>query len=241
MSKLYGKSALGFSLVWIGIYCIGMSLFDALSRRIGVESAASAIFALAASLYLYHWVCKGGLRRHFGLCKGNAPAKAFLFYLPLIAITAFNLWDGAALQYDALGTVCFVVKMLCVGFLEELIFRGFLFRALAKESIKWAVVISSLTFGLGHILNLINGSGMSVAENLVQIVSAVLMGFLYVVIFYRGGSLWPCILSHGVFNALSAFSHGNKPYLIPFLCAIALIYALSLLKLLPSAKESEPA
>lgn len=239
MNTLYEKSKLGFSLAWIGIYCVGMSAFDALSRRIGVESAASAIFALALSLYLCRWVCKSGLRQYFGLCKGNAPARAFLFYLPLMAITAFNLWGGISLQYDALGTVCFIVKMLCVGFLEELLFRGFLFRALARSSIKWAVVISSLTFGLGHILNLINGSGMGVAENLVQIVGAVLMGFLYVVIAYCGGSLWPCVLSHGLFNALSAFSPGNKPYLFPFLCAITLIYAIALLKLLPAAKQEK--
>ena len=65
---------------------------------------------------------------------------------------------------------CFVIKMLCVGLLEELIFRGFLFKAMCRESIRWAVVVSSVTFGLGHILNLVNGSGMSLAENLVQII-----------------------------------------------------------------------
>ena len=28
MKKLYEKSELGFALVWIGIYCLGMSVFD---------------------------------------------------------------------------------------------------------------------------------------------------------------------------------------------------------------------
>ena len=29
MKKLYEKSELGFALVWIGIYCVGMSAFSA--------------------------------------------------------------------------------------------------------------------------------------------------------------------------------------------------------------------
>ena len=50
--------------------------------------------------------------------------------------------------------------MLCVGFAEEVIFRGFLFRAMEKDNVKTAIIGSSVTFGLGHVLNLVNGSGM---------------------------------------------------------------------------------
>ena len=159
MKKLYEKSELGFALVWIGIYCVGMSIFDEISRSIGVESSATAVFGVAASLFLYFWLKQQGKLERFGLCKPTVPAKAFLFYIPLIVITLQNVWGGVAMHYDAVGTVCFIVKMLCVGFLEELIFRGFLFKAMSRDSIKWAVVVSSVTFGLGHIINLLNGSG----------------------------------------------------------------------------------
>ena len=234
MKKLYDKSELGFALVWIGIYCVGMSIFDEISRSIGVESSASALFAAAASLFLYFWLKKNGKLERFGLCRVKAPTKAFLFYLPLLLITSQNLWGGTALQYDAAGTLCFIVKMLCVGFLEEVIFRGFLFRAMERGSIRWAALVSSLTFGLGHILNLVNGSGMGVAENLVQIVCAVLIGFLYLIIFLRGGSLWPCILSHGILKSFSAFSAGSESLLrIAILCALTLAYTAVLLKTLP--------
>ena len=237
MKKLCEKSELGFALMWIGIYCVGMSIFDEISRSIGVESSASAVFAVVASLFLYFWLKKHGKLERFGLCKQTAPAKAFLFYIPLIVITSKNLWGGVAMHYDATGTVCFIVKMLCVGFLEELIFRGFLFRAISRDSIKWAVVVSSVTFGLGHIINLINGSGMGLAENLVQIFFAILIGFLYVIIFWRGGSLWPCVISHGVFNSLSAFSsEGEGMIQLGILCVLTVAYAVVLLKTLPKAK-----
>ncbi len=238
MKKLYDKSELGFALLWIGIYCVGMSVFDEISRNIGVESAASALFAAAISLFLYCWLKKQGRLDRFGLCRPKAPAKAFLFYLPLLVITSQNLWGGAALNYDAAGTLCFLVKMLCVGFLEELIFRGFLFRAMERSSVRWAAVVSSLTFGLGHILNLVNGSGMGIGENLVQIVCAVLIGFLYLILFLRGGSLWPCILSHGLLNSLSAFSAGAESLLrIAILCAVTLAYTAVLMKTLPKEER----
>ena len=238
MKKLYEKSELGFALMWIGIYCVGMSIFDGISRSVGAESSATAVFAVVLSVLLYLWLRKYGIQECFGLCSPTVPARAFLFYIPLIFITSQNLWSGVELQYDATGTVCFVIKMLCVGFLEELIFRGFLFQAMRRDSIRWAVVVSSVTFGLGHILNLVNGSGMSLAENLVQIICAVLIGFLYVIIFWRGGSLWPCIISHGVFNSLSAFSGGNESmYHIVILCVLVVSYALVLLKTLPKEIE----
>lgn len=238
MKKLYDKSELHFGLVWIGIYCIGMSFFDEVSRRIGVESCASAVFAVAISLLLFFWLKKHGLQERFGLCLPTAPAKAFLFYIPLIIITTRNLWGGVELHYDAVGTAFFIIKMLCVGFLEELIVRGFLFRAMSRDSIKWAVIVSSVAFGLGHILNLINGSGMGLAENVTQIVFAMLIGFLYVIIFYRGGSLWPCFLSHGVFNSLSAFSaSGESVDQLVILCVLVVAYTLTLLKTLPEGKK----
>ena len=58
MKKFYDKSELGFALAWIGIYCVGMSIFDEISRSIGVESSASAVFALAVSLFLFFWLKK---------------------------------------------------------------------------------------------------------------------------------------------------------------------------------------
>lgn len=63
--------------------------------------------------------------------------------------------------------------MLCVGFSEEAIFRGLPFTAIAKDNIKSAVIISSVTFGIGHIINLFNGSGMDLVNNLCRIVFAV--------------------------------------------------------------------
>ncbi len=229
MKRLYDKSRLVFALVWIGVYVVGMSLLE----NLGEPAAAAG--GLALSVFLAVWLRRNGLSEHFGLCAGRIPA---VWYIPLAVITLGNLWCGAEMRYGAAETVFFLVKMLCVGFLEELIFRGFLFKALCRDSIKWAVIVSSVTFGVGHIANLFNGSGMALAENLAQIVSAVAIGFLYVVIFHRGGSLLPCMVSHGIFNCLSAFGRENPPAVAEAVCRVAICliavgYAVLLWRKLP--------
>ena len=96
--------------------------------------------------------------------------------------------------------------MFCVGFLEEVIFRGLLFKAMSKDNLKSAVIVSSVTFGIGHIINLINGAGAELLPNLLQVVYATAAGFMFVMLYLKTGSILGCIGAHGVFNALSVFA-----------------------------------
>lgn len=182
MKKLYEKSELTFAIVWIVVYCVLQSVANPLNKVIGIEYAASAVFCVLQTIVLLIFILKNNLRKRYGLCKSPVPAWRFLFYLPLIALASGNLWNGFALNYSPAATVCRIVCMLCVGFLEEVIFRGLLFVAIAKDNVKSAIVISSITFGIGHIINLFNGSGMDFVNNLCQIVFAVAVGFLLVTI-----------------------------------------------------------
>lgn len=97
--------------------------------------------------------------------------------------------------------------MLCVGFLEEIIFRGLLFEAMRKDNEKAAIIISSVTFGIGHIINLINGSGADLITNLLQVIYATAAGFMFVMMYKKSKSLLACIGAHGIFNALSVFAN----------------------------------
>lgn len=243
MKKLYEKNELAFAIVCIAVYCILQSLANPFNKAIGIEYAASAAFCLLQTGVLFAFIQRNHLLKRYGLCKSPVPARRFLFYVPLFILASGNLWNGAALNYTPVETVCRVVCMLCVGFLEEVIFRGFLFTAIAKDNIKSAVVISSVTFGIGHVINLINGSGMDLVSNLCQIVFAVAVGFLLVTIFYRGGSLLPCILVHSAINTLSTFANdiGLTAELrllhIGILIVVAVVYALILAKTLPKTQQ----
>lgn len=210
MKKLYEKNEQTFAIVWIAVYCVLQSLANPLNKAIGVAYAASAAFCVLQTVALFAFIRKNNLQKRYGICKSPVPACRFLYYVPLLILTSGNLWNGFAINYSPSETALRVVCMLCVGFLEEVIFRGFLFAAIAKDNIKSAIVISSVTFGVGHIINLFNGSGMDLVNNLCQIVFAIAVGFLLVTIFYRGGSLIPCILVHSAINTLSTFANDTS-------------------------------
>ncbi len=239
MKKLYEKNELTFAIVWIVVYCVLQSLANPLNQRIGIGYSASAAFCIVQTIILFAFLRKNKLEKRYGLCGSPVPARRFLYYVPLVILASGNLWNGVAFRYAWPETVCRIVCMLCVGFLEEMIFRGLLFTAIAKDNLKSAVIISSVTFGIGHIINLFNGSGMDWVNNLCQIVFAVAVGFLLVTIFYRGGSLLPCILVHSAINILSTFAEdtnltvGMHLLHIGILIAVTVAYTLILTQTLP--------
>lgn len=206
MSKIWEKSELKFTLIWITIYAAGNSLSAEFSNMLGIKNCTTAVFNLGVSVFLLFWIKKNGLMKRYGLCKAELPASRFLWYIPLIILVSRNLWNGVTAILPIADTFFSICNMLGVGFLEELVFRSFLFRAVSRNSVNKGIVISSISFGLGHSVNLINGRGMELAENLWQIIFAMAFGFLCVIIFCLGKSLWPCILTHVIFNVTSIFS-----------------------------------
>lgn len=206
MTKLYQKSEITFAIIWIIAYVVLSSFADQLSNTIGVAKSATAVLHIIMSLVLFFWIRKNGLQEKYGFCRGEVPAKRFIYYLPLIIIASADLWGGIKLQYGFPEAVLYVISMSCVGFLEETVFRGLLFRAMQKDGLKSAIIVSALTFGIGHIVNLFNGSGKDLTSTIIQIVFAILVGFVLVLIFYHGKSLVPCILFHSANNALHVFA-----------------------------------
>ena len=213
LKKLYEKSEIRFAVAWIIAYVVLASAGDNVSSDLGIDKIVTLPILIAMSLGLYFFVRKNGLTEKYGLCKPQLPAAKMLYYIPLLVLLTANLWYGVSMNMTPLETVLYVLSMFCVGFLEELIFRGLLFQAMAKDGVKSAIIVSSVTFGIGHIVNLINGSGAELLPNLLQVMYAVAIGFAFVMIFCRTGSLMPCIIVHSVFNGLSAI--GNEAAMTP--------------------------
>lgn len=234
LKKLYEKSEIWFAVAWIIAYVVLASTGDNISADLGIDKIVTLPVLIAMSAILYLFVRKNRLTEKYGLCKSQLPAAKMLYYIPLLVLLTANLWYGVAMNMSPLETVLYVLSMFCVGFLEELIFRGLLFQAIAKDGVKTAIIVSSMTFGIGHIVNLINGSGAELLPNLLQVMYAVAIGFAFVMIYCRTKSLIPCIIVHSVFNGLSAI--GNEAAMTPqrqiisgvLLAVIAVGYALYL-------------
>lgn len=245
MKKLFDKNEVNFALTWIGIYCLTQSIALNLNDFVNIHYFFNAIFCVLLTIIMFLFVRKNGLEKYYNLRKPSAPAVSFLYYIPLVILATCNLWNGVALNYSVPGSVCHVIAMLCVGYLEEMIFRGFLFKAMAKKNVTSAIIVSSVTFGIGHIVNSFNGSGMDIVNNILQIIFAIAVGFLFVIIFYRGGSILPCIITHSAINSLNTFSNNaglsteREIVHVLIMMAIPIIYLLILLKTLPKKLPDE--
>lgn len=232
MYHLYKKNRLNFSLAWIISYVVLTIAADSFSDLLGFIKVITAPTHIFFALLLFCWIRKYDLSEEYGLCSIKGNWNNHLYFIPLLLIITTNLWNGFTINVSAGETVLHILSMLCVGFIEEIIFRGFLFKALCEENIKQAILISSITFSIGHIVNLLNGAGF--VPTFLQICYATTIGYLFTIIFYKGKSLLPCIITHSIFNSLSIFAvQGSQTFNIItalVLCAISVVYARIIIK-----------
>lgn len=204
MKKLFEKNEVTFAVILIIIYVVGSGNMASVSESIGMEYSAEMIFHIVMSAVLFGFIKKNDLMKYLGLCRSEVPAGRMLFYIPLLLPAVMPIFFGIGLRYSPIEMVFRTVSMICVGFLEELIFRGFLFKGICKSSVKRGIIITAVTFGIGHIVNLLNG--YDIIRDIIQIIYAVCVGFMLVFTFHRTGSLIMCIVFHSLNNTLTAFS-----------------------------------
>ncbi len=222
MKRIFEKYETFFCILLIVLYLVTNSLC---LQSFGPNDYRTAIINTVLSLALIVlMIC---LKRvsYYGLTKVKRP-KEYLFFIPLILIVSVNVWNGININHTYGEIIFHTLIMLNVGFIEEVIFRGFLFKMMAKDNVKLAIAISTLTFGIGHFINIFNGAEL--VPTLMQIGYATALGYLFVIIFYKSNSLVPCIVAHSVNNALSIFNVENNLslYVIPvFLMIVPVLYA----------------
>ena len=221
MKKIYDKNELNFALIWIGIYVVMLSVGDSISGTIGLQKIVTAPVGIVLTIIMYLWIRRNDLKKKYGLCSFEGSAKKYLYFIPFVLLATTNLWRGLSLNLTVVESILYVISMLCVGFLEEVIFRGFLFKAICKSNVKQAIIISSVTFGFGHIVNLLNGR--DTVATLLQMCYAVAIGFVFTIVFYKGKSLDICqYLGH---KKLNFFSLPHKQGDI-ILCCKSLVFNL---------------
>lgn len=200
MRKSLEKHELKITIFMIVIYLVLNSICI---NNFGDTHYITMLCNIILSIAIIIFIIKNKLVSYYKLNK-VPKLKPFLYFIPLLILMSVNLWTGININNSISEIIFFMVSMICVGFLEEIIFRGFLFQMMAKDSIKQAIVVTSLTFGIGHIINLLNGA--EIIPTLIQITYAVSTGYLFAIILHKGKSLWPCIITHSVVNSLSIFN-----------------------------------
>lgn len=231
MKKLYEKSEIWFA---VGAIIAYVMVAGNLRGNFGDDSIWMMLGMIAMTAVLAVFLVKNGLCGKYGL-DFLPKGKPYLYFLPFVLLSLSNLYLGVQLHFSPLNQVFAIVSMTLVGFLEEIIFRGLLFRAIEKENHTRALIISAVTFGAGHIINLL--TGQATGETFIQIAYAIAIGFAFVLAFDRCGSLWPCIITHSLIditstlsNHLSPLAEPSEKYQILAIMVISIGYAVFLIR-----------
>ena len=229
MRKFYETKPVLFAILWIVIYVV---LVAPLRGSYGDGSLQMLLGLVAVSAALLAMIRFLGIEKELGMTRWLQNGKALLWLLPMWVLSTGNLWGGVGLRYAGINTLMAVLSFLLVGVVEEIVFRGFLFNGMRRTGkLPVAVVVSALTFGMGHIVNLLTGHATT--ETLVQMIFAVSWGFMFTFAYLKGGSLLPCIAIHSLIDVLSVFARDNVVahwIIIVATVAAALVYCLYLRK-----------
>ena len=202
MKKLYDRKENLFAILWIVVYCV---MTIPIRGELGDESIwmliALAVIAAAATLFIRRW----HLEAKYGLDRWPTEIRRYWYFIPMLILMTGNLWGGFKVAYSGINQVYAVLSMLLIGYVEEVIFRGFLFKMMLRQNgEKPAIIVSAVTFGIGHLVNLL--AGQTSLESILQVFFAIAWGFIFTYVFYKCGSLWPCIAVHGLVDAFSKFA-----------------------------------
>ena len=166
--------------------------------------------------------------------KVRCTSKTCITYIIIVTLilSVINLFP-----FDlsiGITTLSVFFTMLFVGLMEELIFRGCIYKICDE---KWgdqkAVILSSVLFGLIHIINVLNDDILMVV---LQMVYATCIGIVYAMLMYKKQGIILCILAHAIVNIagnLGATETVYKEIIFTIICvvfAIIMIFRFDLLK-----------
>lgn len=110
----------------------------------------------------------------------------------------------------------FLRSGLASGINEELVFRGYLLKQVEeKKGRKWAAILSSLVFGLGHTLN----GGMTPVEILWIAIGTASVGMMFCSLTYETGTIWRGVILHIFMNTkerILGFDPASSLYIFEF-------------------------
>ncbi|MEH7098055.1 CPBP family intramembrane glutamic endopeptidase [Neobacillus vireti] len=208
MKKLYERNAVLHSLVWLGIYLVLNTITDNLASSMNLGfNFVSAIPNLILAVTCFIYLKRTDISDDIGLLsKPTEKSSIMLFYVPLLILPFLNLIYGINTSLSATEITFMAIMYIGVGFMEEVIFRGLMFKALEKKWNHYLVVaFISFTFAIGHIISMV-AVAQSGGDTILQIANAFVVGFMFMMVILASGNLSICIITHILYNFIANIS-----------------------------------
>ncbi|MCJ1959889.1 CPBP family intramembrane glutamic endopeptidase [Novosphingobium mangrovi (ex Hu et al. 2023)] len=198
--KMRLVQSLGVYALWVLVTLLGAKwllggeeagLEELVKNGIGWQFVGASALLLAAIAF-FRW----------NDLKFTAPHAVFaVMWLPVVLLLAISSLIALTGFPSRTVTLYVLFNTFLVGFSEEVMFRGILFRALLESLRIWpAIIVTSLLFGAVHSLNGVNTGDWGGA--LLQSVTAAMSGMIFIAIVLRTGSIWPAIIYHWLWDGV---------------------------------------
>ncbi len=195
-------------ITFFGMLFIGVGLE---AMGIGNEFWANGIARILAACILLWIFKKRNPKISIGMGK-RGWVLGLLLGWPIYIGTIINSWDSIeaidwiiAIAPSQLDYIGYVVYVLSIGLFEEALLRGVVLNKMrnawgnTKRGIYASVIVSSLLFGLFHLINLLDKPWLVVAT-WTQVSYAFIFGFIFAAIYIRTKNLWTVIVFHALFD-----------------------------------------
>lgn len=202
-----------FAYLFFAMKVFGMSYDDAinLSQNPAVQQIMQIIISTLMFLVPFSIAAKcAGLRIdktiQFGAAKKGTALPFLLFGVGFCSFAniamsySSRIFDGLGIDYDVnFGDnpegvfgflLTFIATAIVPALVEEFACRGIVLGLLKKQGESFAIITSSIVFGIMH-------------GNFEQIPFAVMVGLILGYIYVKTESIWICVLVHGINNAVS--------------------------------------
>jgi len=139
--------------------------------------------------------------------------RSVLISLPALLIAVNNfpffavIMGKARVIEGAPMLLLLFLECMTVGFFEEIAFRGVVFLGILKKAPEdklrafVSIALSSVIFGLVHLVNLIESAPGAV---FLQIGYSTLIGAMCAVVLLKTANIWLCVVIHGLYNFAGA-------------------------------------
>lgn len=143
-----------------------------------------------------------------GIGTGILLGWPFIIVGVIELVSSYLSFDKSSISFPSIEKIIFfTLVMVLIGIFEEVLCRGVILNNMlskwryTKTGIIKAVILSSLVFGVGHLVNLFIYPNL-IIRTLVQVMRASLHGFLFASIYLRCKNIWSVVILHGLYDWL---------------------------------------
>jgi membrane protease YdiL (CAAX protease family) len=160
-------------------------------------------FLIVSVLIIVH-IIKNKKYKTYGFKKSSFKEVNILYILPLFIISLIPLLAGVNPELTLSRFFYLIFYMALVAFVEEVLYRAIIFNNLKQKSIKYAVIISAIMFGISHLITMTAGKGLIDVLN--QVILAIIIGLILALIINYSKNIYICIGYHFLNNLIVSIS-----------------------------------